>query len=93
MFAVVEADFEKGVGLLIDDNALGRNEIFCCQSVSPSVRFRTGDNSIEIANCQLAIADLAINRAPSPPTGNRQSAIGNNFELVQKVLDIRDGQA
>jgi hypothetical protein len=32
---IIEADFEEGVGLLIDNRALGRNEILCCQLNSP----------------------------------------------------------
>jgi hypothetical protein len=35
VLAVIEADFEKGVGLLVNNDALCRNEIFCCQLVSP----------------------------------------------------------
>jgi len=34
---VVELDFEKSVGLFIDDGALCGDQIFCCQLVSPSV--------------------------------------------------------
>ena len=33
--AIIKADFEEGVGLLIDNRALGRNEILCCQLNSP----------------------------------------------------------
>ena len=35
VFAVVETHFEEGVGLLIDNRALRRDQIFCCQSGSP----------------------------------------------------------
>jgi hypothetical protein len=35
VFAVVEADFEKGVGLFIDDYTFCGDQVFCCQSVSP----------------------------------------------------------
>jgi hypothetical protein len=35
VFTVVELDFEEGVGLFVDDNALCGDQIFCCQSVSP----------------------------------------------------------
>ena len=35
MVTVVELDFEEGVGLFVDDDALSGDQVFCCQLVSP----------------------------------------------------------
>ena len=40
VFAIIEPDFEKGVGLFVNDYAFRWNEVFCCQIVwSPSLLF------------------------------------------------------
>jgi len=102
VFAVIEAHFEKGVGLLVDNGALRRNQIFCCQSGSPWVvkvtlpemlRVRGHNN---IVDWRLPIADwLRKSVDVKPPAFNRQSTIANQqyFELVQKSLDTPPEQA
>jgi hypothetical protein len=85
VLTVIELDFEKGVGLFIDDNALGRDEIFCCQLVSPSrIRFSSGHNNTEYCrfpiahcqsrHCQLPIADCQFLSGGSSPTVKEGSA-------------------
>jgi hypothetical protein len=61
VLAVVELNFEKGVGLLVDDDALRRYEIFCCQLVSPSVCVScAGTITRAIADCHRGIANSGV---------------------------------